>query len=390
MTDEIRVRVIGPKDRPFYQLRAFRGRRCIKTKTTAIENTGRAREKRLADQEAGKWQAELNEGRYLEPSKITWEQFKDAYLDYMEAEGKAANTLRNIHSTFNLIRDTIAPSYLRDVNADAVGRFKKAISKGRADSTVATTMSATKAMLNWAVEEGLATEAPKIRVVRTDELKGAPVSPEEHAAILAHVEGTIPSPDVDAWRFFLRGLWHSGLRPSEALSLSWEPTDPVAVVMRPGEEPVLRFRPTGHKGRRAETTPVSPDFADMLLAVPEDQREGRVFSPNNGGGQIGEQRVRILFRAITVAAGVEHVELRGYRRAFGTRMAMEEETTVFELMKLMRHREIKTTLRYYIHLDAQAITGNLRRRRTTKRGGSDNEVGDILSENREIPGVSRI
>ena len=43
---------------------------------------------------------------------------------------------------------------------------------------------------------------------------------------------------------------------------------------------------------------------------------------------------------------------------------------VFELMKPMRHRNIKTTLKYYLHLDAQAVTGNIRRRRVERRGES--------------------
>ena len=62
-------------------------------------------------------------------------------------------------------------------------------------------------------------------------------------------------------------------------------------------------------------------------------------------------------------------------------MVMGEEVTVFELMKLMRHRDIKTTLKYYLHLDAQAIRGNIRRRRTEKRGESGNKVCNTAEGN---------
>ena len=386
MSEEIRVRVIGPKDRPCYQLRAFRGRRCFKTRSTDVENTGRKREKAAADKAAAVWEDELRSGRYQDPSKITWDEFEDAYLDAMEADGKAKNTITLIHTTFRFTRDILHPTYLRDVTTNRFNHWKKELAKGRSDGTVGIYARQLKAAIRWAAENDLLPEAPRLKTPKPVGSKGDPVTHEEHAAILANVEAVIPPPHVDAWRFFLRGLWYSGLRVGEAVSLSWEPLSPVAVITRPEEEPVLRFQPQGHKARRAETTPVAPDFADLLLSVPEDQREGHVFRPWFHRQPLSMNRVERLFRKITVAAGVPHVNLHDYRRAFGTRMVMEDQVTVFELMKLMRHRKIETTLKFYLHLDAQAITGNIRRRRTEKRAGSGNEVGNIAAENGLFPG----
>lgn len=123
----------------------------------------------------------------------------------------------------------------------------------------------------------------------------------------------------------------------------------------------------------------------MLLAVPEDQREGKVFRLGGDGQPIGQNRAGKVFGRITAKAGVPHVLCHGYRRAFGTRMVMEEQVTVFELMKLMRHRDIKTTLKFYLHLDAQTITGNIRRRRTEKRAESGNKVGNEAVEKSVFP-----
>ncbi|MHC4407032.1 MAG: tyrosine-type recombinase/integrase [Planctomycetota bacterium] len=52
--------------------------------------------------------------------------------------------------------------------------------------------------------------------------------------------------------------------------------------------------------------------------------------------------------------------MHDFRRAFGTRWA-RAGCPVFHLMKLMRHRNIATTQKFYLHLDAQHITGDLRR-----------------------------
>ena len=208
MNDEIRVRVIGPKDRPCYQLRAFRGRRCIKTKSTTIENTGRKRERTAADREAAVWEDELRSGRYQDPSKITWAEFEDAYLDAMEADGKTASTTRLNHTTFKFVRDILHPNYLRDVTTERLNQWKKELSKGRSHGTVGIYSRHLKAALRWAAENELIPEAPRLKTPKSAGRKGDPVTPEEHGAILAHVEAVIQPLHVDAWRFFLRGLWY--------------------------------------------------------------------------------------------------------------------------------------------------------------------------------------
>ena len=126
----------------------------------------------------------------------------------------------------------------------------------------------------------------------------------------------------------------------------------------------------------------------MLLGVAEDRRDGNVFCPQHRDQPVHPKRVAEQFRAITWKAGVPHVHLHDYRRAFGTRMVMEDQVTVFELMKLMRHRDIKTTLKYYLHLDTQSITGNIRRRKAEERGESGNRSGNTATETGALLPVS--
>ena len=152
MSDGIRVRKLGPKDRPFYQLRAFRGRRVIKTKTTNIENTGRKRERVAADRAAAVWEDELKAGRYQDPSKVTWAEFEDAYLDAMEADDKAAGTIDVIHTTFRHVQAILHPDYLRDLTTERLNHWKKELGKGRSQGTVGKYSRHLKASLYWAVD----------------------------------------------------------------------------------------------------------------------------------------------------------------------------------------------------------------------------------------------
>jgi hypothetical protein len=44
-----------------------------------VAKSAGTRNKRAAEREAGKWQAELREGRYQKPSRITWEAAREQF-----------------------------------------------------------------------------------------------------------------------------------------------------------------------------------------------------------------------------------------------------------------------------------------------------------------------
>jgi integrase len=107
--------------------------------------------------------------------------------------------------------------------------------------------------------------------------KGRPLAGEEHDRMRA-AAGKGLRRDVEAWQRLLDGLWHSGLRLSEAVALPWEPTAAItAIVVKGRRRPVVRFRASGQKARRDEVWPCPPEFAAMLEAVPEAERTGFVF-----------------------------------------------------------------------------------------------------------------
>src|SRR4051794_8109625 len=73
MTDEIKVYVIN-KGRKYLYLRY--------TDTTTgkpVEKSAETSKQRAALEAAGKWQAELREGRYQKPNRMTWEAFAEYY-----------------------------------------------------------------------------------------------------------------------------------------------------------------------------------------------------------------------------------------------------------------------------------------------------------------------
>lgn len=80
--------------------------------------------------------------------------------------------------------------------------------------------------------------------------------------------------DADQWERYITGLWLSGLRRSEALTLSWDQDEAFCVNLA---DVVFTIRSDGQKSGKAETCPMAFDFADWLRTIPEAESSGRVF-----------------------------------------------------------------------------------------------------------------
>lgn len=383
MNGEIRVKFVAYSNRPYYLLQyrdPFDGKK--KTVCSKIPRTGKKREKDLAAKAAGRLEAELREGRYLPASHVTWAVFKERYTLEI-CDQRAANTAGKVATVFKLIDQHFKLKRVSDLNeariaewinrlgdeTDAAGRLV------RTPATIASHLRHLRAILNWARRRKYIREVPSFDMPRmVKEMKGRPITAEEHERMLAKVEVALtpeveedaPPPvapdaaDVAAWKRFLTGLWASGLRLGEAMVLSWEPGAPVSVVMQHGKKPALHFRPHGQKARRQELTPVAPEFGAMLEAVPEAERTGLVF-------RLPIKTVWTASKVITTIgakAGVvvdsetgKTASAHDYRRAFATRWARRVMPAT--LKRMMRHRDIATTMAYYVDQDVEEISADL-------------------------------
>ena len=123
--ESIKVRIVEIGDRKFYMMQ-FRdpitGR--TKTKSTGIERTGRKRERAEAEKVAGKWEAELREGRYCDPSKVTWQTFRERYESEV-LSGLKATTDAKVFGVFNSVEEILNPQRLRDLTADRISHYKQ-------------------------------------------------------------------------------------------------------------------------------------------------------------------------------------------------------------------------------------------------------------------------
>jgi len=392
MPDEIKVYVAAFGDRAHYQMQyrdPTTGK--LKTRSTGIERTGRKREQEAAQREAAKWEAELQEGRYHAPNRVTWEGFRERY----EAEvlpSLAAKTREKAAAVFGAIERTVAPRLLRDLTASRISALQARMrDDGRTEATIAGNLAHLRAALAWAVRMGLLPKVPDIprpkRAKAQKMMKGRPISGEEFDRMLDKVAAGLlairetPKPttppkriigpearrryqdaarvtvaaQVPAWRSLLEGLWTSGLRLGEALELLWESDGGLSVDLT-GRHPMLRIPAAMEKGNQDRMLPMAPEFAEFLMRTPEAERTGRVFKL-----AMTRNRASRVVSAIGKAAGVKvntdaagkakFASAHDLRRSFGERWATRVMPQV--LMELMRHESIETTMRYYVGRNAQ-------------------------------------
>ena len=343
--------------------------------------------RREAERLAAKWEAELNEGRYC-GSRITWPVFRERY-ERERLASLAEKTQDVARTALNHLERLIAPKHLAALTADVLSHFQallreeailprgkkkpKGPGRKRSESTIAKNLRSIDTALRWAAKKKLLAKAPDIdkpHRAKGRKARGRAVTGEEFDRMIAAIRGTDEKPglfphDPDGWERYLRGLWLSGLRLGESLELSWD-ADAAFTVDLAGRHPMFRIYAEGQKSHRDQTLPMTPDFAEFLLATPPADRHGPVFVLRSArtGERIKVDWVKRMVARIGRAAGVvvnkaagKYASAHDLRRSFGTRWARRVKPAT--LQKLMRHASIQTTMDYYVDLDADELAAEL-------------------------------
>jgi integrase len=359
MTDEIKVYVISKGRKNLYL--------CYIDPTTGKQVTKSAEtsKQKPALEAAGKWQAELREGRYQKRNRMTWEAFTEYYkLNVLPALAPATQT--TYEATLNVFDRTCTPQKLADVTTAKITGFVTQLRESKlAEATIARHLRHLKAMMRWAHREGLLNVLPKFtmpkRAKGSSLMRGRPITGEEFDRMIEATPKVVENAAADSWKFYLNGLWASGLRLTESLTLRWDDAPGAIVVDLSGRRPMLRIPAEAEKGNRDRVLPIVPEFATLLAGVAERDRKGRVFKLLESDGtplRCGRCAVGKVVTAIGKAANVvvndkgKSASAHDLRRAFGQRWAGKVMPTV--LRELMRHEDIGTTMKFYVGQNAEA------------------------------------
>lgn len=332
-----------------------------------------------ADRAAGAWEAELNKGRTI-ADKLSWDDFCDVYES--EALSSLAGSTRDRWCVIaDRINQLAPPRWLSEFTSAFISRLQSLFrSHGLAETTIASEMNMLKAALNWAESMrylDVCPDFPRMRRAKHQKvMKGRPITEQEFATMLAAVPTVVPADHAAAWQHYLRGLWLSGLRLDESLNLYWDRRDRLCID-RSGQFPLLWIPGEHEKGNTNRLMPIVPEFSEFLDETPAADRHGPVFHMPKRKNRPGQQPAGKYWVSRTICtigreAGIvvddkqrtkhtrqrtKYASAHDLRRSFGERWSLRVMPQ--ELMELMRHESIETTMRYYVGRNAQQTASRL-------------------------------
>ncbi len=358
MSIEVKVKVVERKGRGSFVIR-------WRDPDTGAwkEKVVKSKVKKDAEKVAAQLEADLQQGRYVAASKVSWEEFRLAF-ETDKLPSLAVSTGNSYRSSLNQVKNLLHPEKLSELDSAALNRLQVRMrDAGLQETSIASYLRHIKAALRWAHDLGMLVKMPKIQMPKRArgqrQMKGRPITWEEFERMLKAAEVVRPN-DSAIWKGLLEGLWLSGLRIGEALELSWDVDAGISVDLT-GKYPCFVIAAESEKGFRDRRLPITPDFASVLVATRPEDQVGKVFSVAKG---FGLDRVSRVISKIGEKANVVVNKEQGkfgsshdLRRAFGTRWSSRVTPAV--LQQLMRHASIETTLRFYVEQNADSLGAEL-------------------------------
>jgi integrase len=301
-----------------------------------------------AERAAQRWQQELDEFRG--PEHNGWAYFRERFSE--EHLGAVSQATRNSYGTaLNHYKRLMDPRTVADVTAGTVSMFQaKLLAEKRPLTSIANYLRHLKYALKWAAEVGLIAKAPLVKLPKIPKRRfsrGRPITLPEVKRLLRHC------PDAH-WRRFLRLLWLSGFRLGEALRLSWN-GPPIQAMLDAQPYPAVIIYGEAQKSGSDEAWTMPPDLAAWLRRTPVAKRTGKVAPLPIRQRRLVSRRISAIGKAagIVVSEKGKAASAHDIRRGFGQRWAPRVMPAT--LQRLMRHRDISTTLGYYVHLTASDV-----------------------------------
>ncbi|MCX7342550.1 MAG: site-specific integrase [Proteobacteria bacterium] len=142
---------------------------------------------------------------------------------------------------------------------------------------------------------------------------------------------------IDTFRLLI----YTGCRLGEVLSLKWDDVD--------FEDRCLRLNES-KTGKR--TIPLNESAMKVLCSVQKQEGNPYVFCGNKVGTHL--VAVQKTWQRIRKKAGISDVRIHDLRHSFASFM-IKNGVSIFEISKLLGHKDIKTTMRYAHLADRELV-----------------------------------
>ena len=312
---------------------------------------------------------EVNQGSYVEPSKMTVAQWMDYWLEEYKRHSLKPSTYSDYFFRAKChIKPKLGPIRLKDLRKDMVQRFvNELLADGKKPSTITKTYQVFNGALREAVNSDLINKNPAtgVKPPRDEKQERRILTQEEQPRFVETAKL------YDQGQAFILMLG-TGLRLGELLALTWEDVSFENAEIRVNKTQAEFIDPYGETAKKCirigtpktessyRTIPLLPQLVDMLREHLEKQRMdakemGSAYTNNNlvfctrFGNNILGHDMRKKLKFINQKAGIEGIHPHSLRHTFATR-GLENGIPLKVMQELLGHAQLSMTADLYTHV----------------------------------------
>lgn len=324
MSDEIRAWIVkrARNGKTAYDLRWW------DTATGKFRSKCAGTDRRRAEREKVRLEADLSDGTHLDLRRITWPEFVAEHIEKMD---RRPATVEDTKRTLDEFGAVCKPRSPRHVTYRMIEDYHQHLrKKGNSVATRNKRMRYLRAVLNVAIKRDYLKSNPMDKWVWGSEERKIPRVLTE--AEKSKIMDACPS---DVWRTFVHIALTTGCRRGELIGLTWDRVslDDASVVV------------TGTKAHQDRVQPLDPIGVGML-------RDLQAATMKDGGPFQSLKTVNPAnrFRLIVERAGIAHCTIHDLRKTFCTDLARLGVNQLV-VQRLAGHASGATTAKYYQHVD---------------------------------------
>jgi integrase len=277
------------------------------------------------------------EGRHINKSADAKTKFKDLAAWYLELpEVKAKRSYDRDKRSLKLLLPFFGDKLLKDIKPGTVEAYRQrrlGEPSGRtpstltAPATVNRELACFKTIFSKAIKNGKAERNPAVgvRQLKENNERDRILSPEEYDRLLAHCPAHLKP--------VVKVAYHSGMRKSEILNLTWGKVD-----LKGG---FIRLQADDTKTREARSIPLSPELMEMFRAMARGLPGVKVFT--RGGKPITS--IREAFDAVCKRAGITDFTFHDFRHTAINNWRLQGHD-YFRIMAASGHKTMQVFKRY--------------------------------------------
>lgn len=284
-----------------------------------------------------------------EAGSVSLSKHIDAYVAHLKGAERAATTIRDARAYLDAAKDEMGWTRLQDINLDSVMKLQERIkARGRKARTINRYGLSVRAFTRWCVKTGRLVSDPLAHLPRRNEDRDRGY--ERRALTREEIESLLAEGDKRGRGLLYRLAYYAGLRKSEVARLRWSNVDldrgwlviDQGKAKRVDELPIHKELQPHLEAAKYAMGPIHP----QALVVPN--------MPTNHTRQRDFERA-----GITREDG--HglwADLHSLRCSLATHL-VKAGVTVYETQRLMRHADIRTTMKHYARLRLDDLNGAL-------------------------------